>query len=183
MAEKPSLKQILEIYYALRASGVQRYPRPLKRASRVAPPSGQALFLYDFSPTALAAGEVPAILRRLLERLPWGSGVQVFSALEAQPKTPALEPVSEAAVARLRERLLAEQFGKIVCFGWRAAHLLSVALGLPYAIPAEAFEPLECEPEGLSAQQILVLPDVRELEMFPDWRARVWDSLVNFAQK
>lgn len=183
MAEKPSVKQILETYYALRASGVQRFPKPLSRSELKTRPSGGCLFLYDFPTVNEPEGGVPPILRRLLERLPWRSGVEVAAALESQPKTAQLDPVGEAIVVRLRERIAADKVQRIVCFGWRAGHVLSIALGQPFSVPPQAFEPLFCESEGLGGVEILVFPDVRELEAFPEWRALVWESLVNFAPK
>lgn len=183
MAEKPSVKQILEIYYALRAAGVQRLPKPLPRATHRSGGSGATLFLYDFWIPATTQETAPPILRRLTERLAWGGNVQLCAAVEGQPKSPQCDPVDEAAVARLRARLEEGSVNRIACFGWRAAHVLSVVVGQPYTIPSEAFEPLLCEADGLGPLEILVLPDVRELEAFPEWRARVWESLVSFAQK
>lgn len=183
MAEKPSVKQILEIYYALRAAGVQRLPKPLPRATHRSGGSGASLFLYDFWTPSAAQEVAPPILRRLIERLAWGANVQLCAAVEGQPKSPQCDPVDEAAVARLRARLEEGGVHRIACFGWRAAHVLSVVVGQPFTIPPEAFEPLLCEADGLGSLEILVLPDVRELEAFPEWRARVWESLVSFAPK
>jgi hypothetical protein len=182
MAEKPSVKQILEVYYALRASGVQRLPKPVQRSIAEQRTSGGTLFLFDFiSGNGNQQDEVPAILRRLLERLPWAAGVEVQPAFASQPKTPDLSSQMESAVAVLRSRLESAGIRRVVCFGWRAGLALSVALGEPYAIPPEGFQPLAFEAEGIGAVELLVLPDVRELEAFPEWRLKVWESLVAFA--
>lgn len=181
MAEKPSVKQILEVYYALRASGVQRFPKPLQRALPERRVSGGTLFLFDFVSSGSAHDSPPSLIKRLIERLPWGSGIDVSAVFEVQPKSPDFASLIENSVTRLRAHLEASGGRRIVCFGWRAAHVLSVALGAPYEIPAEAFEPLACESEGLGSFELLVLPDVRELEAFPGWRLKVWESLVAFA--
>jgi len=181
MAEKPSVKQILEVYYALRASGVQRLPKPLHRALPERRVGGGTLFLFDFVPSGSAHDSPPSLLKRLIERLPWGSGVDVSAVFDVQPKSPEVAALIESSVTRLRAHLEGSGARRIVCFGWRAGHALSVALGVPFEIPAEAFEPLACESEGLGSFELLVLPDVRELEAFPEWRLKVWESLVAFA--
>jgi hypothetical protein len=182
MAEKPSVKQILDVYYALRASGVQRLPKPVQRSSAAQRHSGATLFLFDFmSGNSQPPDAVPPILGRLLERLPWGSSVHVLSAFAVQPKSPDMSAQMESTVTIIRGRLETSGIRRVVCFGWRAGLALSVAVGEPYAIPPEVFEPVPCEVEGLGQLEFLVLPDVRELEAFPEWRSKVWESLTAFA--
>ncbi|MEN9528480.1 MAG: hypothetical protein RI932_353 [Pseudomonadota bacterium] len=186
MAEKPSLKQILELYYALRAQGVQRFPRPLVPGGAPSDRSLRCLFLLDFNPPGSAspasAGEtiVPPLLKRLLERLPWRDFVDVHVIFDAPPKSPQLHPLDEKTLAPVLRALSSEQVGRCVCFGWRSAQVCAVAIGIPFALPPEAFEPIEVQVEGGKAMEILVLPDVRELEAFPEWRAKVWESLQAF---
>ena len=192
MAEKPSLQQILEVYYALRASGVQRFPKPL--APRSSSAQSQAsnsiakphcLFLIDFITSSQTLEtekiDMPPILRRLLERLPWRDSVSVHTIFDAQPKSPQLHPVAPPTIASTRAVLEAPTLGRVVCFGWRSAQVCSVALGIPFEIPCESFEAIACQVEGLGDFEILVLPDVREIEAFPEWRARIWESLLAFA--
>ncbi|MFZ9519298.1 MAG: hypothetical protein ACO3A4_02370 [Silvanigrellaceae bacterium] len=181
MSEKPSLKQILEIYYALRASGVQRLPKPLARAASSRKDSGTCLFLYDFASNPVSNDAVPPLLKRLIDRLPWRESVRIESVYPVQPKTPRFDPLSEPVVARVVETLAQSHAIRVVCFGWRAGHALSVAVGQPLAIPPEAFEALHCPMLDGTSLEVLVLPDLRELEAFPDWRALVWESLQNFA--
>lgn len=187
MSEKPSLKQILEIYYALRASGVQRLPKPLSKAPASRKDSGACLFLYDFASAPVSASasasedSVPSILKRLIDRLPWRENVRVAAVYSVQPKSPRFEPVPEAVVSQLIETLSQFAAKRVVCFGWRAGQALSVAVGQPFAIPGEAFEPLVCPMVDGTRLELLVLPDLRELEAFPDWRSLVWESLQKFA--
>jgi hypothetical protein len=56
----------------------------------------------------------------------------------------------------------------------------ATALGIPFAIPSESFEALEFIDDNGKKMEFLVLPDVRELEAFPEWRAKVWESLLAF---
>lgn len=188
MAEKPSLRQILEIYYALRAAGVQRFPKPLAPSKQVAERSPSCLFLIDFvspdeNPSSSSGGGtqyLPAILRRLLERLPWREGVTVHSVFETPPKSPVVHPLAESVVEATLAAVESTNAQRCVCFGWRAAQVAAVACGVPFAVPPEAYEPISFEREGQGVFEILVLPDVRELEAFPEWRARVWESLMAF---
>lgn len=187
MAEKPSLKQILELYYALRAQGVQRFPKPMSASVALCERTSRCLFLIDFTAAqaSSAQGEsepmvLPPILKRLLDRLPWRESVSLHTVFSAQPKSPQLHPLEEQVVDSARRALLESGVERCVCFGWRAAQVCAVALGIPFAIPAEAYEPLGCEVEGVGQFEILVLPDVRELEAFTEWRARVWESLLAF---
>jgi hypothetical protein len=217
MSDSTSLKQILEIYYALRAEGVQRFPRPhirersklqnqLQNAAQLPHNAenfkelksdhsvqeniaSRSLFIYDFHPLQLSQNPppepIPSILRKLLERLPWREEVVLFSAFDTFPKSPRLDPPDERVVGRLRERLVEGGFGRVVCFGWRCAQILSIAIGHPFGIPPEAFEPIRQSVEGSGSPtleiDILVLPDVREIEAFLEWRAIVWESLQAFA--
>ncbi|MEN9825448.1 MAG: hypothetical protein RI953_1193 [Pseudomonadota bacterium] len=181
MSEKPSLKQILEIYYALRASGVQRLPKPLSKAPDSRRDSGACLFLYDFATASVSEDSVPPLLKRLIDRLPWRECVRTAVVYPALPKSPKFEPFPDAVVARVMETLAQTQAQRVVCFGWRAGQALSVAVGQPFAIPGEAFEPLLCPGADGLPLEVLVLPDLRELEAFPDWRSLVWESLQKFA--
>jgi hypothetical protein len=180
MAEKPSVRQILEVYYALRAAGVQRLPKPVQRTAGSQRSSGGTLFLFDFNSGSGPHEGAPSILKRLLDRLPWAAGVEVCPAFASHPKSPDLSVHMEAVVTELRGRLESSGTRRVVCFGWRSGFALSVAFGEPYAIPPEAYEPFVCEAAGLGSVEILVLPDVRELEAFPEWRLKVWESLVAF---
>jgi hypothetical protein len=186
MAEKPSLKQILELYYALRAQGVQRFPRPLAPGGLTSDRALRCLFLLDFSAqvaphsTSGADTVIPPILRRLLERLPWRELVDLHVVFDAAPKSPQLHPLDEKVVAAALHALSGEHMGRCVCFGWRAAQVCAVALGIPFALPSEAFEPIVTQGEAGKPIEILVLPDVRELEAFPEWRSKVWESLQAF---
>ena len=187
MAEIPSLKQILDVYYALRAQGVQRFPRPLSVSAAPSERTSRCLFLIDFTPAQASSAQgdaelmvPPPILKRLLDRLPWRESVALHTVFSAQPKSPQLHPLEEQVVDSVRRALLESGVERCVCFGWRAAQVCAVGLGIPFAIPAEAYEPLGCEVEGVGRFEILVLPDVREIEAFPEWRARVWESLLAF---
>lgn len=183
MTEKPSLKHILDIYYALRAQGVQRYPKPMLPTPRGTARSPGCVFLVDFGTPAESAGgkaDVHPLLKRLLEKLPWRDDVLLHTVFHAQPRSPQLHPLDEDLIRQSREVLTRDGVGRCVCFGWRAAQVAGVALGIPFALPAEAYEALSFEAEGLGSYECLVLPDVRELEAFPEWRAKVWESLLSF---
>ncbi|MBM3381415.1 MAG: hypothetical protein FJY29_03145 [Betaproteobacteria bacterium] len=186
MAEKPSLKQILELYYALRAQGVQRFPQPRTPGGAQSDRTLRCLFLLDFnaqgSPSSVVGGDsvLPALLKRLLDRLPWRDFVDLHVVFDAPPKSPQLHPLDEKTLAPVMTALASERVGRCVCFGWRAAQVCAVALGIPFALPPEAFEPVQVTLEGDKAMEILILPDVRELEAFPEWRAKVWESLQTF---
>lgn len=187
MAEGPSLKQILDLYYALSAQGVRRFPKPMPASVAPRERTSRCLFLIDFTAAQASSSQgesermaLPPILKRLLDRLPWRESVSLHSVFSAQPKSPQLHPLEEQVVDSTRRALLGSGVERCVCFGWRAAEVCAVALGIPFAIPAEAYEPFACEVDGVGQFEILVLPDVRELEAFTEWRARVWESLLAF---
>lgn len=187
MAETPSMKRILDVYYALLAQGVQRYPRPLKQSQPELLSRERCLFLIDFGaelvPLELPRQQsavAPAIISRLLERLPWREQVSLQIIFEHQPKTPQLHPIGEERLAAVNEALRNSSTDRCVCFGWRAAQVCGAALGIPFSIPVEAYEALEFIHDDGKKVEILVLPDVRELEAFPEWRAKVWESLLAF---
>jgi hypothetical protein len=187
MAEKPSLRQILEMYYALRAAGVQRFPKPLAPTKQVVERTPTCLFLIDFvSPDehltapSVERQNLPALLRRLLERLPWRDGVNVHTVFATPPKSPVVHPIAEGVVEAAFAAFENTNARRCVCFGWRAAQVAGVVLGVPFAVPPEAYEPVTFEREGEGVFELLVLPDLRELEAFPEWRGRVWESLMAF---
>lgn len=187
MAETPSMKRILDVYYALLAQGVQRYPRPLSQAQSQPSSRNRCLFLIDFGielvSLELATGQtvsVPPIISRLIERLPWRNQVLLHVIFEHQPKTPQLHPVSEERLASVNEFLSASAADRCVCFGWRTAQVCAAALGIPFSLPGEAFEAIEFIDDNGKRMEFLVLPDVREIEAFPEWRAKVWESLLAF---
>lgn len=183
MGNKPTLQRILDVYYALRAQGVQRFPKPLCPQGEPSTISSRCLFLVDFHPHAsVEAGneELPLLLKRLLERLPWRDDVKIHTIFKTHPKSPQLHPLEEGVVGAVRGLLDEPGLGRCVCFGWRSAHVCSVALGIPFQLPPEAYEPVRCEGEGLGKIDCLVYPDLRELEAFPEWRSKVWESLLPF---
>lgn len=188
MAKTPTLQQISDVYYALRASGVQRFPKPQQRVQGEEHESEMTLFLFDFwvSPDSRSTGSdtepVPPLLKRLLERLPWGRDVTVFPVFDGIPKSPQIDPVDANVASRLQERLaqLNQSARRIVCFGWRAGSVLACAADKPQSLPPESFNTLAWSTEKLGVVDVLVLPDVRELEAIPEWRGRVWESLLAF---
>lgn len=187
MEETPSMKRILDVYYALLAQGVQRYPRPLSQSQAQPSSRNRCLFLIDFGADLvsleLTTGQTvstPPIISRLFERLPWRDQVSVHLIFETQPKTPQLHPLSEEKLAAVCRSFSDSQADRCVCFGWRAAHVCAAALGVPFSIPSEAYVALEFVDDSGKRVEILVLPDVRELEAFPEWRAQVWESLLAF---
>lgn len=187
MAETPSMKRILEVYYALLAQGVQRFPRQLAPSGHSAGERNRCLFLIDFAPELVELGlttggvtSAPPIICRLLERLPWSEQVLPAVIFKQVPKAPQLHPIDEAGIAVVREALQSWGADRCVCFGWRAAHVLGVALGVPFALPTEAYEPIACDGDEGKKLEILVLPEVRELDAIPEWRAKVWESLLAF---
>ena len=187
MTEKPSLKPILDVYYALLAQGVQRFPRPLLPSQPELRARKHCLFFIDFAtdpiPLEVRSGETfraPPIIARLLDKLPWREQVTTHLLFEAVPKSPQLHPIDEDLISRVKDLIAQNEPDRCVCFGWRAAQVCAVALGVPFSFPPEAYEPLECTFDENKSVEILVFPDVREIEALPEWRSKVWESLLAF---
>lgn len=170
--------------YALIAEGVQRFPKPREPKAVKWP----VVFVLDFpsapeDETAIQNAQLPetsqlTLVRRLADKLGILPETKVIFAIRGSVPGKALaNDALTSSQADFKNDIVASDPDKLVCFGNRAFTAINRLTG--YAIPPveqECNDVGQVRLEG-RLRHVVVVPDVRELQSFPEWRAAVWQVL------
>lgn len=178
---------IREQNYALIAKGVQRFPNPRSAQEPLTQNVKPFVFILDFPAQTeeLAANletQFPEtsplfLVRRLAERLGVLPHTEIVYAIKkyAGKTLPndalvTSQPDFKSDILRFNPQIL-------ICFGARAFSALNRLTG--YKIPPVEHECIDLGLVFVEGRQrrVVVVPNVRELQAFPEWRASVWQVL------
>lgn len=178
---------IREQNYALIAKGVQRFPTPQNALQSKTQSLKPFVFILDF-PTnsdelaATLATTFPEtsplfLVRRLAERLGVLPQTEVVYAIKNHPGKTLPNDALLASQATFKSDILHFNPQVLICFGARALTALNRLTG--YKIPPVEHECLDLGPISIEGhlRRVVVIPNARELQLFPEWRASVWQVL------
>lgn len=178
---------IREQNYALIAGGVQRFPTPQNGSQSQTQSLKPFVFILDFPTNSdeLAANLETTfpeasplfLLRRLAERLGVLPQTEVVYAIKNHAGKTLPNDALLASQADFKSDILHFNPQILICFGARAFTALNRLTG--YKIPPVEHECIDLGPISIEGhlRRVVVVPNVRELQAFPEWRASVWQVL------